>query len=111
MPSRIARSRALREIPAGEHEAAGGSTWVEEPGVLGDCAMYLPVYCFENTRRVRVTPRSEKTKLAFLSSPWRPGGGVDAADRHCTEEAQAHGLTGTYVAAVHDALPDLQETR
>jgi hypothetical protein len=57
-----------------------------------------PVLCFgvDYQQTVHLTP--QQGRLAFLSTPWSPGGGLASADAHCQADASAASLAGTYKA-------------
>jgi hypothetical protein len=59
------------------------------------------VYCFGIDAQVDVAPPSEVGRIAFVTGGVVPStAGVAAFDQQCADEAAAHGLPGTYLAAV-----------
>ncbi|MFT3838618.1 MAG: hypothetical protein QM723_16690 [Myxococcaceae bacterium] len=67
-----------------------------------NCNSTARLYCLgvDRAAAVVVTPPNPR-RTAFLSNNvWTPGGGIAAADSLCQSEAQAAGLTGTYLALI-----------
>lgn len=77
----------------------GGIAWYHDEGrpPLG-CTEEGYVICFAPGSPVRVLPPYQDRRLAFLSQPWIPAGGVTSADAFCQAQAIAAGLSGTYRA-------------
>lgn len=89
---------------AGNAHATTGS-WTQDllaPGPT--CGDSVSFYCFGTRYRspARVA-RATRLRIAFLSSPWTPAGGVDAADAHCQQDAADAGLTGRFQALLAPA--------
>jgi hypothetical protein len=73
--------------------------------VTADCsgagARPSSLLCFGTDRAVRVVPRRQSGRLAFISDGlFTPGSGIAAADALCVAEAQALGRSGTFRAAL-----------
>ena len=63
------------------------------------CANLYHLYCFEIGHTTPVAPSPSTGRYAFLSGS-RTGQGLAALDAQCQQEATAHALPGTYLAAV-----------
>ena len=75
-----------------------------EGDVSSNCAQTNRVYCFETGQRFTRQRRPINNRLMFVSNgTWLPGGGRNAADAFCQNEASAAGLTGAFVALLPDA--------
>jgi len=70
---------------------ATGSSWTRSIAI--DCAQAARLYCFGVGAQVAVAPVLVTGRLAFLSSPWIPGGGRGDADAHCQTDGAALGRT------------------
>ncbi len=83
-------------------------TWTQDPlAPRSSCAplgQYVDIYCFGTRfrRALDITP-DPSARRAFLSSPWTPAGGVEAADAHCQKDASAAGLPGAFQALLAPA--------
>lgn len=63
------------------------------------CTESLRLYCFQTDLAEPLHDYEETGRLAFVSeSLFTPGGGIDAADELCTEEANDAGHAGTFHA-------------
>lgn len=82
----------------GGRSYANGPAWYDDPSVQGKCDSAATFYCVGASRRHALTFGPTGAKRAFLSSPWRPGGGSAGADAHCTVEANGAGYTGQFKA-------------
>jgi hypothetical protein len=69
--------------------------------VDGSMACYAesPLYCFQVNNFVAVRPIHDVGRIAFVTlADFFPGGGIEAADALCQDEASNAGLSGTYSA-------------
>lgn len=62
------------------------------------CTQSHRLYCFGIDNRAVVAPAPVSARRAFVSTAWKPGGGIVDADKHCSAEATAQGLPGDYLA-------------
>jgi hypothetical protein len=79
---------------------AGSVAWTNL-GTTAECNTSGHLYCFRKDRSVEVKPpvRPAVSRLAFASKPFLMGaGGIADADLHCSTEATAAALPGTYRA-------------
>lgn len=66
----------------------------------GHCNEAFHIYCLQADTNTVVTINPSPGPVAFLSSPFTPGGGLNAADTVCRTDATANGLTGNFKAAL-----------
>ncbi len=62
------------------------------------CDMSGRLYCFGVDKNAQVSVTPQTGPLAFVSSPWSPGGGLAGADAHCQTEAASASKSGTFKA-------------
>jgi len=79
---------------------AGPTSWTSLGNTPCSTVANFHLYCFgtDSARPIAVTPAGGR--IAFLSGPVAPGGGVAAFDAACAAEAAAVGLRGTFRALV-----------
>jgi hypothetical protein len=79
--------------------SAGSSMFTDEGTVL--CSYPAHLYCFGVDHAAAVSPVQTTGRAAFVTaSSFVPGGGLAAADATCMAEANAAGLTGTFLAVL-----------
>ncbi|MFO0597668.1 MAG: hypothetical protein U0228_20345 [Myxococcaceae bacterium] len=88
------------QTPAGlGNSAATTGLWTS--AAFGACGSSRHLYCFGTTETgaAVISPPPPAARLAFVSTAvWMPGGGLQSADSLCASEAQAAGLTGSWLA-------------
>ena len=89
--------------------AAGGnpqytSAEFANRGPSANCNGAARLFCFGIRSNATPEPVHFAGRIAFISeSGWRPGGGLSSADAHCSMEAMAAGLTGSFRAVLPTA--------
>jgi hypothetical protein len=77
---------------------AGNGGWNGFGGCV-KCSDEVRLYCLCKDANYALQVQKAVGRVAFLSSgPWRPGGGLPAADAHCQAEARAVGFAGVFKA-------------
>lgn len=79
----------------------GGTRWFHDPlGPQLSCAGTAQVVCLQAKPDLIFVHAPLPSRLAFVSSPWIPLGGVTGADQHCAADASGARLPGTFRALV-----------
>lgn len=87
------------ELAVGVSEGTTARYTFHDHEAYGDCGDPYHLYCFGISKTEPLTIEPDSGRTAFVSSVWVPGGGLDSADAHCQQEADAEtGLTGTFKA-------------
>jgi len=87
-------------------QSSGGTTtatstyFTDNQVTGGACGGTAGIYCFGIDRNEPMVITPATGRIAFVSTPWAPGGGLSDADAHCQADAASHGLTETFVAAL-----------
>lgn len=78
--------------------AINGSASAFRATTVAGCMNEASLVCLEIRATVETRSPVSAGRVAFVSSDWTSGGGVEDADRHCNAEAAAESLPGTYLA-------------
>lgn len=74
------------------------NTRVLRPFTFQSCTERASLVCVEIGQTAEVRPPPTPGRLAFVSAPWAPAGGIASADGVCASEAAANALPGTFRA-------------
>jgi len=69
-----------------------------EQFTFSSCTASARLPCVETGHVAPVSEQAQQGRIAFMSTPWTPGGGLADADALCMTEATASQLPGTYKA-------------
>jgi len=77
---------------------AGVNRWTNNSE--GSCTDQFHIYCLQADTNNVITVSPSSGPIAFMSSPFTPGGGIAAADTVCKNDGMAHGLGNNFKAGL-----------